>query len=43
MSAALRYILSGLSIGAIYSLVGLGFNIMWASCRAGCYNAVITT
>lgn len=34
MSAALQYVLSGLAIGAIYSLVGLGFSIMWSSCRA---------
>jgi len=34
MSSALQYVLSGLAIGAIYSLVGLGFSIMWSSCRA---------
>lgn len=34
MSAALQYILSGLAVGAIYSLVGLGFTIMWSACRA---------
>lgn len=34
MSAALQYVLSGLAIGAIYSLVGLGFTIMWSACRA---------
>ncbi len=34
MSAALQYLLSGLAIGAVYSLVGLGFTIMWSSCRA---------
>lgn len=34
MSAFLQYVLSGLSIGAIYGLVGLGFYIMWSTCRA---------
>lgn len=34
MSTFLQYVLSGLSIGAIYSLVGLGFYIMWSACRA---------
>lgn len=34
MSSFLQYILSGLSIGAIYSLIGLGFCIMWSACRA---------
>ena len=34
MSSFLQYVLSGLSIGAIYGLVGLGFCIMWSACRA---------
>lgn len=34
MGAFLQYVLSGLSIGAIYGLVGLGFYIMWSTCRA---------
>lgn len=34
MSSALQYLLSGVSIGAVYSLIGLGFSIMWASNRA---------
>ena len=34
MSAALQYVLSGLAVGAVYSLVGLGFTIMWSACRA---------
>jgi branched-chain amino acid transport system permease protein len=29
-----QYVLSGLSIGAIYSLVALGFYIMWSACKA---------
>lgn len=34
MSAFLQYVFSGLSMGAIYGLVGLGFYIMWSTCRA---------
>ncbi|CAL62803.1 Putative high-affinity branched-chain amino acid transport system permease protein LivH/BraD [Herminiimonas arsenicoxydans] len=34
MSTFLQYVLSGLSIGAIYSLVALGFYIMWSACRS---------
>lgn len=34
MSATLQYILSGLAVGAIYSLIGLGFSIMWSASRA---------
>lgn len=34
MSSFVQYILSGLSIGAIYSLIGLGFCIMWSACRS---------
>jgi branched-chain amino acid transport system permease protein len=34
MSAYLQYTLSGLTIGAIYALVGLGFFIMWSAVRA---------
>jgi branched-chain amino acid transport system permease protein len=34
MSAYIQYILSGLTIGAIYALVGLGFYIMWSAVRA---------
>jgi branched-chain amino acid transport system permease protein len=34
MSAYLQYTLSGLTIGAIYALVGLGFYIMWSAVRA---------
>lgn len=34
MSAFLQYVFSGLSIGAIYGLVGLGFYMMWSTCRA---------
>lgn len=34
MSSFLQYLLSGLSIGGIYGLVGLGFYIMWTACRA---------
>ena len=34
MSALLQYVLSGLSIGGIYGLIGLGFYIMWSTCRA---------
>jgi branched-chain amino acid transport system permease protein len=31
MSEAVQYLLSGLAMGSIYSLVGLGFCIMWAT------------
>lgn len=34
MSSVVQYFLSGLSIGAIYSLIGLGFSIMWSASRA---------
>lgn len=34
MSAIVQYLLSGISIGAIYSLIGLGFSIMWSASRA---------
>ncbi|NBT34733.1 MAG: branched-chain amino acid ABC transporter permease [Betaproteobacteria bacterium] len=33
-SANLQYVLSGLAVGAIYSLIGLGFSIMWSASRA---------
>lgn len=34
MSIAVQYLLSGLAIGAIYSLIGLGFSIMWSASKA---------
>lgn len=34
MSAYIQYLLSGLVIGAIYSMVALGFYIMWSAVRA---------
>lgn len=34
MSTILQYILSGLAIGAVYSLIGLGFSVMWSASRA---------
>lgn len=34
VSASLQYLLSGLAVGAIYSLIGLGFSIMWSASRA---------
>lgn len=34
MSASLQYLLSGLAVGAIYSLIALGFSIMWSASRA---------
>lgn len=34
MSSIVQYLLSGISIGAIYSLIGLGFSIMWSASRA---------
>jgi len=34
LSTFFQYVLSGLSIGAIYSLVALGFYIMWSACRS---------
>jgi branched-chain amino acid transport system permease protein len=34
VTAAIQYILSGLAIGGIYALVGLGFHIMWSAAKA---------
>lgn len=34
MSSAVQYLMSGLAIGAIYSLIGLGFSIMWSASKA---------
>ena len=34
MTTALQYTLSGLAIGGIYALVGLGFHIMWSAAKA---------
>lgn len=34
MSSLLQYTLSGLAIGGIYALVGLGFHIMWSAAKA---------
>lgn len=34
MQSTVQYILSGLAIGGIYSLVALGFHIMWSAARA---------
>lgn len=34
MSANLQYVLSGLAVGGTYSLIGLGFSIMWSASRA---------
>lgn len=34
VSALIQYILGGLTIGAVYALVGLGFYIMWSAVRA---------
>lgn len=34
MAAYVQYLLSGLMIGAIYSLVALGFYVMWSAVRA---------
>lgn len=34
MISFIQYILGGMSIGATYSIVGLGYYIMWAACRA---------
>mgnify|MGYP001453132842 CR=1 FL=1 len=34
VSAYVQYILGGLTIGAVYALVGLGFCIMWSAVRA---------
>ncbi|NJR41379.1 MAG: hypothetical protein HC767_00705 [Akkermansiaceae bacterium] len=34
MSSLVQYVLSGLTIGAVYALVGLGFYIMWSAVRA---------
>jgi len=34
MSSVVQYFLSGISIGAIYALIGLGFSIMWSASRA---------
>lgn len=34
MTTTIQYILSGLAIGGIYSLVALGFHIMWSTAKA---------
>lgn len=34
MSSIVQYFLSGLAIGGVYALVGLGFYIMWSAARA---------
>src|SRR5581483_9521311 len=34
MQAVVQYIFAGLAIGGIYSLVALGFHIMWSAARA---------
>lgn len=34
MSAYVQYVLGGLTIGAVYALIGLGFYIMWSAVRA---------
>jgi branched-chain amino acid transport system permease protein len=34
MSSLLQYVLGGLTIGAVYALIGLGFYIMWSAVRA---------
>jgi branched-chain amino acid transport system permease protein len=34
MSSVVQYFLSGISIGAIYALIGLGFSIMWSASKA---------
>ncbi len=38
MDAIIQYFLSGLSIGGVYALVGLGFSMMWSVARAANFN-----
>jgi branched-chain amino acid transport system permease protein len=34
MTAVIQYFLSGLSLGAVYALVAIGFHVMWSTARA---------
>jgi len=38
MEAALQYLLTGLSVGSVYAMVGLGFYVMWTAAKAVNFN-----
>lgn len=38
MEAVLQYLLTGLSVGSVYAMVGLGFYVMWSAAKAVNFN-----
>ena len=38
MEASLQYLLTGLSVGSVYAMVGLGFYVMWTAAKAVNFN-----
>ena len=38
MEAMLQYLLTGLSVGSVYAMVGLGFTVMWTAAKAVNFN-----
>jgi branched-chain amino acid transport system permease protein len=38
VEAALQYLLTGLSVGSVYAMVGLGFYVMWTAAKAVNFN-----
>ena len=38
MEAVLQYLLTGLSVGSVYAMVGLGFTVMWSAAKAVNFN-----
>lgn len=38
MEAIIQYLLTGLSVGSVYAMVGLGFYVMWAAAKAVNFN-----
>ena len=38
MDAVLSYLLTGLSVGSVYAMVGLGFYVMWSAAKAVNFN-----
>ncbi|MDO9710411.1 branched-chain amino acid ABC transporter permease [Paracraurococcus lichenis] len=38
MEAILQYLLTGLSVGSVYAMVGLGFYVMWSAAKAVNFN-----
>jgi branched-chain amino acid transport system permease protein len=33
MEAVIQYLLSGLSVGSVYAMIGLGFYVMWSAAK----------